>query len=386
MSRWPIKPLLQAAELRTTRVSAFPGTRRYVSTGAVDETVVIDSEPVTFDDRPSRADLVATQGDVLFARMQGTNKVIVVNKDTESHVWSTGFAALRPQPATTSASWLGYWLRSSFFKERKDALCTGATQRAITNDGIRELEIPVPPLSDQERIVKILDDAEAVRRLRNEASHRLASAAQALFGALLGTSRSDWGLSRLEALCSKIEDCPHSTPIYAEGKTPFPCVRSSDIQDGRFDWSTTRHVNESQYKERVRRLVPQFGDVVYCREGARLGNAAIVPTDITMCLGQRMMLFRADAAVAVPELIWALLHSGIVQQQVEMLVGGAASPHINICDIRAFLVPVPPLRLQHAFASQVAKIRELETGQDVSRQRIDDLFQSLLHRAFRGEL
>jgi type I restriction enzyme S subunit len=49
-------------------------------------------------------------------------------------------------------------------------------------------------------------------------------------------------------------------------------------------------------------------------------------------------------------------------------------------------IPVPPLSVQKKFAARVTKIRELEAEQAASRRRLDDLFQSLLHRAFNGEL
>jgi type I restriction enzyme S subunit len=276
MRRWPTEPLLDTAELTATRVGAFTGQRRYVSTGDANEKGIAAAVFVTFEDRPSRADLAAREGDVLFARMQATNRVIIVTKENEDYLWSTGFAALRPRPGTNTR-WLAFWLASPLFNARKDALCTGATQKAITNDGIRKLEIPLPPPAEQERIVRILEGADVLRRLRAMASHRTSDIAQALFSELVEPTGTEWRSSRLENLCRNIEDCPHSTPIYSEGTTPFPCVRSSDIQDGRFDWSTTKYVDEAEYQERVRRLVPRFGDVVYCREGARLGNAAIVP-------------------------------------------------------------------------------------------------------------
>lgn len=385
MTGWALKPLLDAADLVTTRVGAFGDARQYVSTGDVDGTVIVRSEPVTFEGRPLRADLSAAEGDVLFARMQATDKVVVVTNETKGNLWSTGFATLRPRPHT-HPRWLSFWLQSKPFIERKDALCTGATQKAITNDGIRKLTIPLPPPAEQERIVRILDEAEALRRLRSEADHRMPAVSQALFGQLLARNDGDWRKARLEDLCSAVEDCPHSTPGYCEAKTAYPCVRSSDIQEGRFDWSTTKYVDEAEYNDRVRRLIPQCGDVVYCREGARLGNAAIIPNGVTLCLGQRMMLFRPAPGIVTAELIWALLHSGPIRQQVQALVGGAASPHLNVRDIKAFSVAVPPYGLQIEFASHVQEIRALEAAQATSRQRLGDLFQSVLDRAFQGEL
>jgi type I restriction enzyme S subunit len=65
---------------------------------------------------------------------------------------------------------------------------------------------------------------------------------------------------------------------------------------------------------------------------------------------------------------------------------GQAVKGINLGDLRKLPVPVPPLPLQKEFALRVAEIREVETGQAASRQRLDDLFQSVLYRAFNDEL
>jgi type I restriction enzyme, S subunit len=54
--------------------------------------------------------------------------------------------------------------------------------------------------------------------------------------------------------------------------------------------------------------------------------------------------------------------------------------------LRALPVPVPPLPLQKQFSKQVTEIRGLEADQAASSRRLEDLFQSLIHRAFRGEL
>ena len=65
---------------------------------------------------------------------------------------------------------------------------------------------------------------------------------------------------------------------------------------------------------------------------------------------------------------------------------GAIFQNITTTDVKAMKIPVPPLPLQKEFAARVAEIRELETRQATSRARLDALFQSMLHRAFNGEL
>jgi type I restriction enzyme S subunit len=164
-------------------------------------------------------------------------------------------------------------------------------------------------------------------------------------------------------------------------------VRSSDIQNSELIFSDVKYLELEEYKKRIERGAPQQGDVIYCREGARFGNAALV-TDNTplICLGQRMMLFRPETSKANGEFIWGYLSNPIAYHQAVREVGGSASPHINIRDIIAFQIPVPPLNRQCEFAQRIYAVNKLKASHRASLSELDALFASLQHRAFRGEL
>jgi type I restriction enzyme, S subunit len=195
-----------------------------------------------------------------------------------------------------------------------------------------------------------------------------------------------WPEGKLKQLCSHVIDCPHSTPIYSATVTPYLCVRSSDIQNGFFNWSTTKYVSLEEYTQRIVRLQPAAGDIVYCREGARFGNAAIIPKGKNVCLGQRTMLFRANPKVAAPAFIWGFLEAESTYREAERLTGGSASPHLNVGEIRNFTVPIPPLTLQEQYDYIVRRFERLRAQQLEAARQAEHLFQTLLHKAFRGEL
>ena len=205
------------------------------------------------------------------------------------------------------------------------------------------------------------------------------------FGDLQTNSRY-WPVKKLGELCEAAIDCPHSTPVYATRPTLHPCVRSSDIQGATLDFTAAKYVEPEEYQKRIARGRPRVGDVIYCREGARFGNAARVTDDTQLCLGQRMMLLRPRVDRATTELLWAFLSSRAAYRQATRVLDGSASPHVNVRDIVAFQVPVPPLPLQCKFAAQVSVVERLKAAQRASLAKLDALFASLQHRAFRGEL
>ena len=393
MSRWPISHLLSAADLTTTRVGAFVGARPYVSTGDVHGTAVIASESVTFTDRPSRADVMAKAGDVLFARMQATNKVIVVNNATANHLWSTGFAALRPNVGT-NPDWLGYWLASSFFNERKDSLCTGATQKAITNEGIRELEIPLPPLAEQERMVRILDEADALRRLRLDADTRSERLIEILYLRTFcqAENRHAWTVGSINDVAEQRDGSIRTGPFGSQllhsefVETGVPVLGIENVVTNDFRWTAPRCLPLAKYRRFERfRVFP--GDVLVTIMGT-VGRCCVAPDDVPVCMSTKhLCVITPDRTKVHPRFLWAaLLFDPAIRQQTALVGSGAIMEGWNSTIIRQLTLHVPPLALQNEFAKLTAEARELEAVQFASRRRLDDLFQSLLHRAFQGGL
>ena len=252
-----------------------------------------------------------------------------------------------------------------------------------------DTQIPLPPLEIQRRIANVLERADRMRRLRQHALEMSDTYLQSVFLEMFGsveTNSKNWDIVQLEELCEKVVDCPHSTPKYLDEISPYPCIRSSDLQNGYLDFSTTKYVSKDEYTKRIGRTTPVSGDILYCREGARYGNGARVPKNIKACLGQRVMLFRVDQTRATSAFFWALILSPTVRRFADDAVSGSASPHINVQDIREFPVFCPPLELQEKFARIVQTHEHLRAQQLEAHRQAQHLYDTLLHQAFTGQL
>ena len=162
-------PLLKIADSVTHGPAAFHGTRIYYATADVDGPNLLEGTPVTYRKRPSRANLVAEHGDLLFAKMQATDKIIHVNGAVKNTIFSTGFFNLRPRKNCLHSRYLFWFLRSPIFQNAKDRRCTGATQKALTLKGLKEIKIPLPAtIEEQKRIAAILDKADSICCKRKE--------------------------------------------------------------------------------------------------------------------------------------------------------------------------------------------------------------------------
>ena len=160
-----------------------------------------------------------------------------------------------------------------------------------------------------------------------------------------------------------------------------PAIRTSELKGSSIDWSSMRYVSESEYQQRIKRMKPMPGDIVYAREGT-YGDAAILPTGYEFCLGQRTMLFRVSADVCMPEYLLHALISPDVKRQADELNVGSTVPHVNVRDAKRFKVMCPNLDIQQEFAAFVAQVDKSGAAVRKALEEAQLLFDSLMQKYF----
>jgi len=140
-----------------TGVQEYKGKKEYYSTGSIKGNEYNPEGKYSFDERPSRANRLVEANDVLQARMKGTNKALLIDKNLDSSLFSTGFLQVRPYGDTYVSKLLYYYLYSSVFLKEKDELCSGSTQSALNDTNAKILRVPLPPFNEQKRIVEKIE-------------------------------------------------------------------------------------------------------------------------------------------------------------------------------------------------------------------------------------
>jgi len=195
-----------------------------------------------------------------------------------------------------------------------------------------------------------------------------------------------WVWCRLGDLSKQYVDCPHDTPKY-QGKG-FLCLRAPDITENGLLIKTIRRVSKEEYDKRIRRLKPVRNDLVYIREGGRLGIAGLIDTDEPVCLGQRVMMLRFLNEVTAKYSL-RFLNAPDTYNDIVGKTIGSASPHVNVRDIIAHVVPVPPLPEQKAIVAKVEKLLaicyQLEAQITQNQTHAEALMQAVLKEAFQHE-
>jgi len=182
----------------------------------------------------------------------------------------------------------------------------------------------------------------------------------------------------LESLCELVIDCPHSTPKWTD--EGIIVLRNQNIKNGVLDLSTPSYTHEDDYQKRIKRAVPQAGDIVFTRE-APMGEVCIIPKNLKCCLGQRQVLLRPRNDVCGEYLFWAL-QSPYVQHQIAWNEGtGTTVSNVRIPVLKALLIPrYPDSEKQSAhILSTLAQKIELNTQ---TNQTLEKMAQTLFKSWF----
>ena len=307
---------------------------------------------------------------------------------------SSEYIVFRPDE-TLNKEWLYYYLARESFRVEGAARMSGAVgHKRVAKEFIESYSIPVPPLSEQKRIVSILDEAfDGIATAKANAEKNLQNA-RALFESHLQsvfTQRGEGWVEHqkpLADLCELIVDCEHKTaPTQEEG---IPSIRTPNIGKGKLLLDGVYRVSEETYQEWTRRVEPLPGDLILARE-APAGNVAVIPENLKVCLGQRTVLIRPSRKVFEPEFLALMLLQPQMQQKLLAHSRGATVQHVNMKDIRAHDVgAIPSLSVQREIVSVVSKASQetqrLESLYQRKLTALDELKKSLLHQAFAGEL
>jgi len=198
---------------------------------------------------------------------------------------------------------------------------------------------------------------------------------------------STWAKTNIDSISNEVIDCLHSTPKWAT--KGLICLRTTNFLQNKLNLSEKKYVSKSTFLKRISRLKPERGDILYSREGGILGIACILDVDDDVCLGQRMMLFRLNSKVS-NRFICYFLNSPLINNHVNMLIGGSAAPHINVGDIKQFPVSLPPLEEQNEIVHRVEELFKLSDSLEAkykkAMERVGKIEQSILAKAFCGEL
>jgi type I restriction enzyme S subunit len=331
-------------------------------------------------------------GDVLF---NATNSPALVGKSayfpghSEPAVFSNHFLRLKPKDKALDGRFLARWLLLQFQRKVFEGMCRQwVNQATVGRDSLLALQIPLPPLPEQRRIAEVLDRAEALRAKRRAALAQLDTLTQSIFLDLFGDPIQNMGgfpVRRLADLVDGTRGISYGVVQRGEAISGgVPLVRIKDVVAGEIAPKNLIRTSEAIAKK-YRRTVLRGGELVISIRGT-IGRCALVPAELAGGNITRELALIPYADVSSALFILALLRSDSVQKRIGGDVKGIAQRGINLEDLRELPVIQPPKTTIAIFEVTVKTVDKLKSAHRASLAKLDALFASLQHRAFRGEL
>jgi len=393
MSKWTSFRLVDVAAVNPKLLNRPSGEElvSFVPMSAVDAVSgTVDSSESRHFGEVAKGYTVFASGDILVAKITPcfeNGKIAKADLPQPIGVGSTEFHVIRPDRSKLDARYLLHFLRRPVVRVDGERRMTGSGgQRRVPPAFLSDLSIPLPSLSEQRRIAEVLDRADELRAKRREALARVDGLTQSIFVDMFGDPHRlhlKWDAMPLEAACSAINDCPHSTPRWTDSGEI--CLRTSNLTKGGWDWTDTRFVSPATFIERSKRGSVEPGDIILSREGT-VGIAAIVEEGMRICMGQRLVQVRPRADLLTPKFLLAHLLNVLAPERIASFMVGSTSQHLNVRELKTLRVPLPPVRLQQQFAARAQAVDRLKDAQQRQLAEVNGLFASLQDRAFRGLL
>ena len=273
-------------------------------------------------------------------------------------------------------------------------LGSGATFKELSGGKLKEVEIPLPPLPEQQRIVGILDEAfDGIATAKSNAEKNLQSA-RALFEShldLVLTRRGkDWTETTLGKATGGVSTGPFGSLLHKRDyvENGIPLVNPAHITETGIEPDLRKTVS-SESTVRLSAYVMREGDIVIGRRG-EMGRCALVTSVEDGWLCGTGSFFIKPSEVCDTSYLVRFLRSQGCREALEKLAGGAVMPNLSNVALSNLRFHLPPLDVQREILRDIDVLHEetqrLESLYQQKLAALDELKKSLLHQAFSGAL
>ncbi len=262
---------------------------------------------------------------------------------------------------------------------------TGSTRGKLTKTAANNIPIALPPLEEQRRIAAILDKADGVRRKRKEAIRLTKELLRSTFLEMFGdpvTNPKGWEIVKLEKVSESISYGITASADFVPTATKM--LRITDIQNGEINWESVPFCSGD--KKDIQKYSIVSGDIVFARTGATTGKSFLIRHCPENTLFASYLIRVRPSSLISPEYLAYFFKTEFYWKQIQQNSSGSAQPGVNSSKLKELLIILPPIELQKGFARLDIFIQNNLMKMNNFLHQQDNLFNSLLQRAFRGEL
>ncbi len=342
--------------------------------------IVVDTEEyITVEGLQAINNRIFPKGSILLAMYGSIGKLAIAGRDISCNQAILGIQIKDKEHL--DINYLRLWLTS--IKATLEFQGRGVTQQNISKSIVEKLEIPLPPLEEQRRIAAILDKADGVRRKRKEAIRLTEELLKSTFLEMFGdpvTNPKGWEKIKLGNLCTIVRGgSPRPINDYLGGSIPWIKIGDATEGDDIYIHKTAEAIKPDGVKK-SRYLEPGFSD--FCK--LRCESRICKNLKIAGCIHDGWLAF-SDLDKSINQIFLLKLLNSITEH-FRAIAPAGTQPNLNTTIMKNFEIPIPPIDLQEKFAVVSHYLTDIIQKNSEMFKESENLFNSLLQKAFRGEL
>jgi len=198
-------------------------------------------------------------------------------------------------------------------------------------------------------------------------------------------NNKNWSISKLENICSSISVGIVVKPASYYKSTGIPALRGVNIRKNQLILDDLVYISKVDNEIKLSKSNIKERDILIVRSGYP-GTACIVPKELDGANCIDLIIVRPNEDIIKSEYLCNYINSDKVHNKILSNQTGSAQKHFNIGAAKKIILALPPIELQNEFTKIVNNIEDMKNYQTQSYQQIDDLFNVLMQKAFRGEL
>jgi type I restriction enzyme S subunit len=332
------------------------------------------------------------RNDILFAMIGTIGNPVLVDIDTEFSIKNVALFKFANSPI--DPRYFRYLLKTRIIERQLDFEERGGTQKFVSLKVLRNMKIPYPPLEEQRRIAAILDKADGVRRKRQEAIRLTEELLKSTFLEMFGdpvTNPKGWRkISLGELLAEPLQNGAYfPKERYVEAPDGVEMVHMSDAFYNFVERGNLKRVQVTSEEFEKYKLIPN--DVLIARRSLNYEGSAkpclISETAQPLIFESSLIRVRLNAEVIDSFFFFSyMLEPRARSAYVFPNVTKSTISGINQAGLKRISVLAPPMSIQKKYRDIYETILGTQSNYQKDYENIDNLFNSLLQRAFRGEL
>lgn len=361
------------------------------SKNILNDLIVLDNprylEKSDFDKEDKRTDI--RKGDILLTIVGTVGRVAVFDLDKKV-VFQRSVAVIKPKKELLNSRFLMYKFMSlsSFFESKSK----GVAQKGVYLKQLADVELIIPNLKIQNKIVEILDKAQKLINKRKEQIEALDELVKSKFIEIFGnpvSNNKEWNK----------EKCKHVSLKIGSGATPkggnssykkdgISLIRSMNVHNNKFMNKDLAFIDDEQ-AEKLKNVIIEHNDVLLNITGASVARCCIVPDKcIPARVNQHVAIIRCNETLILSKFLEYQITNENYQRVLRDIAtsGGATREAITKQQIENLELIVPSLEIQKQFVDFVKQIDKLKFEMENSLKELEDNFNSLMQKASKGEL